>query len=489
MSLGNQKSVAVNAAFNALYRIVSVLFPFVTVAWASHVLLSDGIGKVVYAQNIAQYFVLLAPLGILSYGTREIAKCRDSRVAVSKLFTELFVINLLSTVLCSMTYYCLISCVPSFNTDLTLYIITGLPIVLNVINVDWFYQGQEEYVYIAIRSTVIKAVSMMLVIIFVRTSADYLIYAAIYVFGYVGNYVLNMINLLRKGVRLQREGLSFGVHFKPILILLASNVAIELYTLLDTTMLGFFCDESVVGYYSNAMKLIRVAVGTVSAIGAVLLPRLSYYETHGMEQERNNLISRTTEVMIFLCLPMGCGMFLLADDMIPLFFGDSFIPAIPTAQIGSALIFILALSNLYGTQVLLTFGQEKLLLLCTAFGAVMNIALNLILIPVFQNNGAAVASVISEMCVALLSFFFARRYIHAKISGVFLFKTCVATVFMIVSIILLSLVVYDRLFAFLLSFALGALVYIVAGFFLRNDIFLMFVEIARKKLTRNNRES
>lgn len=484
MNKGKSKSLTVNAIFNVMYRVVGVVFPFVTLAWASHVLLADGIGKVVFAQNIAQYFILLAPLGILNYGTREIARRREDSQDASQVFSELFFINLISTLLCTALYYALVSLVSPFSEDRILFYITGLPILMNVFNVDWFYQGREEYVYIAIRSIIVKALSMVLVISFVKTSQDYMIYALIYVFGFAGNYILNMINLRHAGICFVTRGLRFRRHIKAISVLLASSIAVELYTLVDTSMLGVMCGDEVVGYYSNAMKLDRVAVGMVTAIGAVLLPRLSYYQEKGLAEERNSLVNRVAEIMMYLCVPLGCGIFVLAEPIVNVCFGSSFAPAAITLRIGVGLIFVLALSNLYGTQVLLAFFQEKKLLACTVIGALTNVVLNLILIPSLENNGAAIASVVSETIVAIMSFAYAKKYVKVQIRCGVVVKTIISTGLMSAAIAYLGCLIGDPLLYLLLAFALGASIYLFASVCLRNSL---LVDLLAKKTKRNSK--
>lgn len=418
-----QKSIAKNVVFNILYKLANMLFPLVTSIYISHILTASGVGKVSIAQNIVQYFILLAPLGIVNYGTREIARIRNCKSNMDKLFTELFLINLCSTIICSIVYYVLIFTGNYFSEERLLFIIVGLPIIFNVINVEWYYQGQEEYVYISIRSICVKFCSLIAMLILIKTPDDYIIYAFIYTLGIVGNYIFNIINLIHIGRKLEFYNIELKKHFKSIFILFCSSIAIELYTLLDTTMLGIMCSDEVVGYYTNAIKLDRIIVGFISAIGVVLLPRLSFYIQNKKYDESNDLLERIVRIMFFLSIPCGIGVFAVADKMVPILFGDTFMPAIVTVKIGTGLIYILAFSNLFGTQVLLSFNQEKKFLFCTMIGALSNLILNLILIPKFKNNGAVIASVISESFVTYLSIVMALKYVKINIKNEFWTKT------------------------------------------------------------------
>lgn len=476
-----EKSIAKNSIFNVLYRLMNMVFPLVTSVYISHILMADGVGRVSYAQNIVQYFVLLAPLGITNYGTREIAKMRTQKVASDKLFSELFLINLSSTVLCSVAFYGIVLVSDWFANDRALFLVAGIQILLNAINVEWYYQGQEEYVYIAVRSMMVKAASLVAMLIFVRTAEDYVIYALIYILGFAGNYIFNVYNLWRKGVRINFSKLSFKTHFKPILILFSSNIAVELYVLLGTTMLGVFCEDEIVGYYNNAVKLVKIIVGLITAIGCVLLPRLSHYKNLGRMDECNMLISRVTMVMFLFSVPCGIGVAILAENLVYVMFGASFLPAVITVQIASVLVYVLGFSNLFGTQVLLTFNQEKKLLLCTIAGALSNIALNILLIPKYQHNGAAVATVISETIVTIMTAAMSHKYIKLQISGSFWVKTLIAGAAMGIVVFLMNSVISSPMLNVLVSVMLGAVVYFVLGILLRNPFLSQVKQLIRKK--------
>lgn len=419
-----------NSIYNVLYKLLDALFPLISATYTGRVLLAGGVGKVSYAQNIAQYFVLIAALGIPSYGIREVARRRQEKSQTSKVFSELFMINLLSTMVCTVIYYAAVFQLPYFQTRREISLVAGLLILFNAFNVEWFYQGQEAFKYIAIRSFVIKILSLVALFLLVRTEADYIRYLLVICLTTGINYMINMLQLRRFGIRIQMRNLNLLPHMKPILILLGTTVAIELYTMLDTTMLGIMCTEEHVGYYTNAMKLVKIVIMVITAIGGVLLPHLSTYYMQGDYEACSGIVKKVFQVMFFLFLPCCIGLLLVSDILMVALFGESFAPAGETLRIASLLTLALGFSNLFGTQVLLTFGEEKKLLLCTIAGAATNVLMNLYLIPTYQQNGAAIASVISEAFVTALSIFFARKYITICMDKDIILKTSLSTAVM-----------------------------------------------------------
>ena len=202
-----KKSVAKNSLFNVFYRGVTTVFPLITTAYVSRALLPEGVGKVTYATTVVTYFTLVASLGIPNYGIKSIAQKADDPDERSRTFFELFTINLISTLVCIVAYYIFVNSIPYYEGRRMLFNIVGLRLVLNILNVDWFYQGIEEYKLISIRGVTVRIVSLILMIIFVHQPSDYLKYALILTLGYAGNNVYNGI-LLRKFINLKRYDFS-----------------------------------------------------------------------------------------------------------------------------------------------------------------------------------------------------------------------------------------------------------------------------------------
>ena len=462
------KSLAVNSIYSVLYKLLNVLFPLITATYAAHILMADGIGKVSFAQNIVQYFVIAAALGIPNYGTREIGKNQKNQNNINKTFSELFLINACSTIVCAIIYYTMILSIDYFAENRLLFITVGLSVAMNIFNVDWFYQGKEEYGYITARSFVVKLLSLIFLFVFVRSRNDIIPYALLHCVATAGNYIFNIINLCGK-VSFVFKDINIKHHLKPVFILLASSISIELYTLLDTTMLGFWCPDNVIGYYNNATKLARIINSIISSIALVLLPRLSLYFSSGKMDEFRTIANRVLKILIILSVPAAIGLFIVADSIIPVLFGQSFMPAVLTIRILSVLVMAVALNNFFGTQILLTVGQEKKLLISVLIGAGVNVILNSILIIPFQQNGAAIASAISEICVLTATFLFANKYLKFKVTAGYVVSLIVATAAMSAVLIAVKFIHLSDPIELAVSLASGVAVYFIVGWLMKNE--------------------
>lgn len=479
------KSLFTNSIFLAGYKALAILFPLVTSMYVSRVLSAGGVGKVAFAQNIVSYFVVFATLGIPTYGTREIAKVGKNTEKCNQVFSELFTINFISTAVCLFAYYVVVFSFESFKNELLLYSIVSLSLILNIFNVDWFYQGKEEYVYITVRSFIVKVVSLVFLFLFVRQADDYPIYALITCTATALNNVFNVIHL-RKYVKFTFRKLNVTKHIKFILVLFSTSLAVELYTQLDTTMIGFICGDTEVAYYSYAMKLIRIITSIITAVSTILLPRLSYcYSNHELERF-NTLSTKALQVVLIFSVPATLGIFSVANIIIPLMFGNEFMPSVSILMTSAPLVVILAVGNLFGSSILVAVGKEKYLFYSTLIGAITNMIMNSILIPVYGGNGAAAASVVSELIVMLTQRFYSKKEVKISINPKFLASIVCANVGMYVVLVLLDQIQIPEVFLLIIKVVLGGSVYLSLGYILKNETVLWILKQVNNKVLRKS---
>lgn len=479
-----RKSFVKSTVFNVGYKVLNVLFPLVTSMYVSRVLGPEGTGRVAYAQNILSYFLILASVGIPTYGIKEIARNSNDRTEASKSFSELFIINSFTTTLCIIVYIFLVLLVPAFRSDQHVFFAVGISLFLNYLNIDWLYAGYEEYVYITVRSTIVKVVAMLGLFVFVRTRDDVVKYALVSSFGLSANYLLNLFNV-RNRVTFSLNALEFRKHLKPVTILLLTMLATDLYNQIDITMMGSICTKAEIGCYSYAIKLIRIVTSIAMAISATTLPRLSQYFNDNKRDRFQFLTNRVLNAVILLVIPCATGVVLCSNNIIHVLYGAGFQETIPLVSILSPIIIVISVSYLCGSIVLTAINKEKYLLYATMAGACINITMNAILIPIYHGKGAAVASVIAELLVLVLHVLFSRRYVQYHFLSIDNLKSIIATMVMTGVIIAIKILIKRPIINLSLSVCLGAFIYFCVLFISRHELFLEGTEILKKKLRRN----
>lgn len=476
-----QKSIFKNSVYNMIYKGFTALFPLITTTYISRVLLADGVGRVSYANTIVTYFVLIASLGIPFYGIKCIAQSNNGKKSLNTAFWELFYINAISTTICIIIYYLIVNCVPYFSSKAQLFNIFGSLLFFNYLNLDWFYQGIEEFSYIATRSIIIKILSFILMLLFVKDTSDYLIYSMILCLATAGNYVLNGFNL-KKYIRKDCFKLNLIQHLKPIFILSASSIAQELYSTLDTIMLEYFYGDSCVGYYSNSVKITKMVYTLSIAMVASFFPRVSQYIKNKEKKLCDNLLTIGTELIFIIAIPGTIGIALTSNYSIPLFFGDTFLPAIFTLKILSILIFVLSIAYFLGHVILMAAGKENNILKATLIGAISNFVLNLILIPKFMQNGAAIASICSEIIVMFLLIKNSKKYFSLNITKQFVFSVILGTIFMGIYVWSVTLFCSNSIIGMICSIFGGVIIYTITLIIMKNDMSMYFINMIKNKM-------
>lgn len=407
--MAKQKSIKLNFIMNAILTLSSFIFPLVTFPYVSRILLPEGMGKVAMATSVIAYFALLARLGIPMYGIRACAGVRDNRQQLSKMVQELFFINLcmagISYVLLLLTVFS----VPRFTEERTLYLIISVTILLEALGVEWLYKALEEYRYITVRSIFFKIVALVATFLFIHTKQDYVIYGAITILAASASNLLNFYNLRKYITFSVFHDYNFKVHLKPILIFFATSCAIVIYTQLNTVMLGLIKTNADVGLYDSAMKIKNILVSIVTALGAVLLPRASYYVKQGLFEEFGKISSKAIHFVCLLALPLIAYFILFATNGIHFLSGERFDGAILPMQIILPTIFLIGLTNIIGIQILVPLGKEKEVFYSVAGGGIVDLIACFLLIPGYAVVGAAISNLLAELTVFLLQVYYVNQ--------------------------------------------------------------------------------
>lgn len=412
MKEGKIKSVKYNFIMNFILTATQFIFPLITFPYVSRVLGAAALGKVSFASSVANYFMMVASLGIPTYGIRACAQVRDDKDKLSRTVKEIFIINTSATALAVIAYVISIYMVPKFADNRMLFVINGLNIMLNMFGMNWLFRALEQYDYITIRSILFKVISVVLMFLLVRQQQDYVLYGAITVFAAVGSYALNFVRV-KKIINTKVCGpYQLKRHIKPIFILFAQSLAVSIYTNLDVVMLGFLKTDIDVGYYNAAIKIKTILLSLVTSLANVLLPRMSYYAKHKMHKEFFSMMLKTLNLTALMAIPLSMYFVLFGKESILLLAGNGYLGAVLAMQIITIAVIPNGLTGVLGVQVLTALEKEKYVLYSVVIGAIVDFGLNLIMIPKYGAAGAAGATMIAEFMVLLVQVICARDLLH-----------------------------------------------------------------------------
>ncbi|MFT9457220.1 MAG: flippase [Liquorilactobacillus hordei] len=397
------KSLKINAFLNSLKNVLNVLFPLITFPYVSRVLDVSAIGKYNFANSIVSYFTLMAGLGISTYAIREGARLRDDRKLEEKFASQIFSINIWSTIFSYVLMFVLILLFQKLHSYWLVICIFSLQIFFTTIGTEWIYSIHEEYMYITFRSIVFKILSLVLLFLFVKKSNDYLIYAGITVFATVGSNILNFFHAKKFcNIRLITD-MNLKIHLKPIFIIFASNIAIMIYVNSDITILGLIQGNYSVGIYSVSVKVYNVVKTVLSAVLIVTIPRLAMLYGKNRYGEFRQILSKVFNALVLLTAPAVVGLFSLSREVVLLIAGKNYVGATGSLRILSFALLFSIFSWIYSECVLIPAKMEKVVLIATVISATMNVVLNFIFIEKFGVNAAAFSTVVSEALMLLIT--------------------------------------------------------------------------------------
>lgn len=421
-----QRSLKRNATLNIIKQICSILFPMVTFPYASRVLGRYSYGKINFSSSIVSYISMIAALGVTAYATREGARIREDKKSTEQFASEVFSINVISTIVAYIVLLLLILFWNRLDGYTILLLIQSSSILFTTIGTDWINSIYEDYLYPTVRYIICQSIVVILMLALVRDSRDYMLYAFSSVIGSIIANSMNVFYIRRKYDVHIRFTVHLNVrrHFKPIMILFGTSVATLIYINSDVTILGILRDEKEVGLYSVSAKIYSLVKGLINAMMVVAIPRISNEIKNGDNKSVNHHLGEILDDLLIVVGPACVGLMMLAENIVVLFSGASYAKAYTSLEILSVSLIFATIASYYINVVMIPYRMEKQVLIATITSACINIVLNIVLIPSYGQNAAALTTLISEMIMTVMGVIYSRKKINLKctrslITGIF----------------------------------------------------------------------
>lgn len=395
-----KENVKANFLYQSGYQILTILLPMLTSPYIARVLGADGIGIYSYTYSIVSYFVMIAKLGLQNYGNRCIASIRDDQGKLNQTFSDLYSLHAIVSFFAMAAY--LIYVILFGGKYKTIFIIQGFYLIGQLLDINWFYFGIEKFKITVTRNTIIKVLTVVCVFVFVRNENDVWKYVMILAAGsaisesLVWLFVKQYVKFVRPNVS------SYKIHIKPLLILFIPSIAVSLYKVMDKIMLGSMSNTFEVGLYENAEKIINISLGFVTALGTVMLPRMSNLVATGHLKESKQMVQKSARFILILSYAMCFGIIGISGVFPRIFWGEEF-EKCGFLLIGlAASLPFTAIANVARTQILIPQHRDKDYVVAVCAGAIVNFIINWICIPRFNSFGAVVGTICAEAIVCII---------------------------------------------------------------------------------------
>ena len=398
-----------NYLYNLSYQILTIILPIITVPYVTRIFTSEALGNYVFYNSIVSYFSLFAMLGIGVYGTKQIAAASD----VSSTFWNIYVIQLIASILAISVYVIAVFSIPQMGGIIPL--IVGITLFAKMIDISWLFSGKEDFKKITIRNTVVRLIGVISIFTFVKSSDDLYLYVfLIVIFDFLGQFVMwvpakKFIKRPSFNTKIMKKNLH------PIALLFLPQVAISLYVVLDRTLLGLLGSYSDVGIYEQGQKLISILLKVVSSLGVVMLPRVANLLSERRDKEAQNMVKFSFILYNIIIFPMIFGLIAVNEVFVKLFLGKNFQDVKYVLYVIVFNIMFVGWTNILGYQVLVVRNKNKEFMLSTTIPAFVSVAVNIAVIPFFGYIGASITSVVVEILVFAIQWYYSRNIINKNL--------------------------------------------------------------------------
>lgn len=482
LNIEKKKSVGINAALNTIKQCCAIIFPLITFPYASRILGVENYGKVNFGTSIINYFTLLAGLGITNYAIREGARIRDDKCRFNLFANEVFSINVVSTLMSYIALFCTLIFWSKLGAYRGIILVQSLSILFTTLGTDWVNSIYEEYAYITIRYIIVHILAVLLMFLLVRDSSDYVAYAFITVFGAVGANAINIFHVRKfVGLRLVKVA-NLKQHLIPMVMLFCNSLSIMIYVNSDITLLGVFSGDKSVGIYSAATKIYNIVKQLLNAIIIVMIPRLSALLGKNMYDDYNALLKKSFHAIVTLLMPAITGIFVLSYEIIWIIGGEKYAVGYQSLRVLSLALAAAVFANFYNNAILIPNKKEKFFLTATITAAIVNIALNFVLIPKLDYIGTAITTVIAEYIVLAFGIFFSKGLVSFKINWKDIISSGIGCVIIVLIAVILKKEVSSIILRTVLTCGCSIVSYLVVIFVLKNSYACSTVNQIKKKV-------
>lgn len=477
-----KKSLKVNYIYNFISQIITLIIPLITIPYLSRVFHEDGNGRIAFAETIVSYFIMLANLGFSTYGQREIAKNFQNKVSRSKVFWEIVLLRLLFT-FGSFTILILTNLIDLYGSSYqTLIYIYGIQVIAVIFDFSFFFQGLEDFKTIAIRTTILRILCLILIFIFVKDENDLGIYVLIYSLSILLSNLIMIPRLVKFLCKIPFKDLNFKKHLLPAFIIFLPTLTVTIYGSLDKLMIRYLAENPDYnnGCYTQALKINQTVLVLIIVIESVMVARNSTeYGKKNFDAIRQN-VKFGTDYVLFIGLPLIAGMCITATNISSWFLGDGYDEVPLLLCIMSSRFITSGLASVYGNQLFISIGKEKLTTIAHVATALINLCLNFVFIPRFGAVGGAITTAIAESIDFIFLFGFAIKYKWVRVSDVLKssLKPFIATLIMTLAIYFISINLSYSIFTFLLITFSGGIIYLLVLVILKDKfLFICFKKV------------
>lgn len=404
-----------NTIYKSMLSLVNIVVPIIIGPYIMRLLDVELYGTYnrVYAEF--QMFLAFASFGVYTFGVREISKIRNDKEKISKLFSNLFLISLISNILIILMYIAY-SIFTSSGIATTIYLIMSIQIVANIFYVEFVNEALENYKFITTKSIIVKIIYFASILLFIRNKDDVILYAIIVS---LTNFLNNIVSFIyaKSKIKFNFKDIEFKKYLKPLLaVLIITNLDL-LYSQLDRVMLGKYVNDVAVTLYYVPYYVVSTLVAIPYSIINVSIPRLSYILKNEGKEKYIEKLNNSISSLMFVIVPMCLGIFVVAKEVIYIYAGDKYMTAVIPLMIACITRIFISLESVMNNLVMYPNDLENRILKVSLCCGLLNLTMNYILVylKLLTPATALITTGFAEIIIVLWHYIYARKNMKLNI--------------------------------------------------------------------------
>lgn len=458
-----------NYIYNSMYQVISIIVPIITIPYVSRILGVKGLGIYGYTYSVAQFFYILGMFGISSYGSRQIAYIRNDKNKTTTEFWNIWILQCITGITSLLIFMIIIVYLDMLNYKQAFLL--QIPLILNsILDITWIFVGMEDFKKTVTRSISIRIIGLFLIFMFIKETTDVYLYIIV-------NSIVTLLGSLTLWIfvkqyvgKLEFKNIKLKNHIKGAFYMLIPQLSVQVYTSLDKTLVGTLSNVNQVGYYDQSQKIARIALAIVTSLSVILMPRIANMHAKNELKRLEEYITKSVNFTLASSIFIMSTIIGISKNFVPWFFGKQFDVIIPYMMITSLIILFISLGGVFANQYTLPTSKNKEYIIPLLLASIINVTLNVILVPKFEALGGVIAIVITEFIVCMLRIILVRKYLDIKTIFRHTYVYYIAGFTSAISVYFLGNFIKGNFLGLLVQGGLGLIIYVLFLYFIDNPI-------------------
>jgi O-antigen/teichoic acid export membrane protein len=336
--------------YNTLRIFVTLGFPFILVPYISRVFSVEQIGVYNWSLSLVNYLIIITGVSFPIIGIRELSKAKKQANEINSIITDILYVRIILFLIAFSFTLGVVLMTNKFSDNSLIILILSTLIIFEILAHEWIFISYGNYRSILIRSFISKLVLIILTFVFVKGVEDLILFVCFYSFSMFLSSFLGF-NYLFTSFKPNLHKANFFRYFSmDTLKSFFLNILMSFYGKLDILLIAIILSPRDLGLFSNAYKIIVLALVFITSWTMVLLPKS--VKNKDNDEDFNKIINWSIDLVLVFGIYFSINIIIFSKSIISIIFGDNFIDATIFLQLLAPIIVLISVYNVIVYQVL-----------------------------------------------------------------------------------------------------------------------------------------